>query len=95
MLGGFNQAGELNDDQMEVLLEVQPLIVARLNKGELAKFVPISVKQQVVAGMIFWFKLQIDNDEVIHVKVFKPLPYTQQPCEVQEIQEGKTLDDPL
>ena len=53
------------------------------------------MKTQVVAGINYLFKIEVDNGEYLHVKVYKPLPYTQQPPEVSEVTEGQTADSEL
>jgi cystatin-A/B len=55
----------------------------------------VAVKKQVVAGINYWFKVQVGESNFIHVKIFKPLPYTNQPPEVNEVHSGKTHADPL
>ena len=48
----------------------------------------VSYTQQVVAGIIFHFKVKVDhgNGEHCWIKVFKPLPHTGQPAELQVCQ---------
>jgi len=41
------------------------------------EFNPVGIKSQVVAGTNYSVKIQVDGDDYVHVKVFKPLPYTQ------------------
>ena len=43
---------------------------------------PVAYTKQVVAGMIFQVRYKTDSGDFIHVKVFKPLPHTGQPCQV-------------
>ena len=55
---------------------------------------------QVVAGTNFLMKIQVSEaaDGFIHLKIFRPLPYTRQPAELHEhsdIHVGKTLADPI
>jgi len=52
-----------------------------------------SFSTQVVAGIIYMMRVVVDNGEVLHVKVIKPLPHTQQPPSIMQIARGKTLDD--
>jgi choline-glycine betaine transporter len=52
-----------------------------------------SFSTQVVAGLIYMMRVQVDDGEVLHVKVVKPLPHTKQPPSIMKIDRGKTLDD--
>lgn len=45
--------------------------------------------------MNYVVKIQVANDEFIHVRIFKPLPYTNCPPSVSDYQEGKTIEDTL
>ena len=51
------------------------------------------MKSQVVAGMNYWFKIDVGNGEYIFVKVYQPLPHTGEPPEISEIEEGKSDAD--
>jgi len=46
---------------------------------------------QVVAGLIYQVKYKVGNDYV-HAKIFKPLPHTGQPAQVQIATRGHTVD---
>ena len=50
--------------------------------------------QQVVAGMIYHIKIQTSNagDECVHVRIFEPLPYTQEPPQLQAAVVAKLND---
>ena len=59
----------------------------------------LEYKQQVVAGMVYHLKIRIDDDlaiyNCIHVRVFNPLPYTNQGPEIQKYEMQKSTEDPL
>ncbi|XP_070183494.1 cystatin-A-like [Littorina saxatilis] len=38
------------------------------------KYVATEYRQQVVAGMNYLVKIEVDNGEYVHVEIFKPLP---------------------
>ena len=94
MLGAFGEARELSTDEMEMVTGMREQLCAQMNRS-LEMFEPIAIKSQVVAGMNYWVKILVDRDEFIHVKIYRPLPYTHQPPEITEVEAGKTLDDPL
>jgi cystatin-A/B len=76
MLGGFGEGRELHAEEIEMLMNFKPHIEERVNRN-FETFTPIACKTQVVAGTNFLIKVQVDNDEYIHVKIFRPLPHTQ------------------
>lgn len=59
------------------------------------KFEPVKYRSQIVAGTNYWFKVDVGDGKYIHVKMFEPLPYTNEPGEVESVEKGKTLEDPL
>jgi cystatin-A/B len=76
MVGGFTQEGrELNENELEMVMQLKPHIEERVNR-QFEIFTPIACKTQVVAGTNFLIKIQVDNDEYIHAKIFRPLPHT-------------------
>jgi cystatin-A/B len=93
--GAFGGAtSHIGDEEKELLNSVKPAIVQHLNK-DLSKFEVVSCARQVVAGMNYLFKVAVDGDEVIHVKVHQPLPHTGHPPHLMSLQTGQTLDSPL
>ncbi|NWW09601.1 CYTB protein, partial [Oreocharis arfaki] len=58
-------------------------------------FTAIEYKTQVVAGTIYFIKVQVSDDEYVHLKVFQSLPYENQGPSLAGFQTGKTRDDPL
>lgn len=56
-------------------------------------FKPVHYQSQVVAGTNFKIKVQVDGGEVLHIKIFRPLPYTGDPDELKTCERGKTLED--
>lgn len=94
LAGGWNEQSELSEDQFATVLSVRDAIQQSAGQ-EYEHFVPVKIRQQVVAGMNYWVKIQVGPDAYIHVKIFKPLPHTGQPAEVKEVSAGKTLADEL
>ncbi|NXB10587.1 CYTB protein, partial [Cnemophilus loriae] len=60
-----------------------------------AVFTAIKYKTQVVAGTMYFIKVQISDAEYIHLKVFQSLPHENQGPSLVGFQTGKTRDDPL
>ena len=93
-MGGFTEGRALQQDEVTIIQNQKQAVEQRVNKTY-SKFEPKSVKSQVVAGINYMFKVEVDNGEFIHVKVYKPLPHTGQPPEVSEVTEGQTADSDL
>ncbi|NXO91437.1 CYTB protein, partial [Certhia brachydactyla] len=60
-----------------------------------AVFTAIVYKTQVVAGTMYFIKVQVSDAEYAHLKVFQSLPYENQGPSLVSFQTGKTRDDPL
>ncbi|NXD90537.1 CYTX protein, partial [Chaetorhynchus papuensis] len=58
-------------------------------------FGAIVYRTQVVAGIIYFIKVKVSNDNYVHLKVFQSLPYENQGPSLVGFQTGKTRDDPL
>ncbi|KFO97329.1 Stefin-C, partial [Calypte anna] len=58
-------------------------------------FQAIVYRSQVVAGINYFIKVQISEDEYAHLRVFQALPYANQGPRLDGYQTGKTRDDPL
>ncbi|NWV55377.1 CYTB protein, partial [Daphoenositta chrysoptera] len=60
-----------------------------------AVFTAIEYRTQVVAGTMYFIKVQASDAEYVHLKVFQSLPYENQGPSLVGFQTGKTRDDPL
>ncbi|NXM39023.1 CYTB protein, partial [Gymnorhina tibicen] len=58
-------------------------------------FTAIEYKTQVVAGTMYFIKVQVSDVEYVHLKVFQSLPYENQGPSLVGFQTGKTRYDPL
>ncbi|NWT77723.1 CYTB protein, partial [Lanius ludovicianus] len=74
--------------------QVKAQFESQANKS-CAVFAAIEYKTQVVAGIIYFIKVQVSDDEYVHLKVFQHLPYENQGPSLVGFQTGKTRDDPL
>lgn len=77
LCGGFGNAKEVTADEQAILDTVKGDVETHLGK-KLSVFRALGFKSQVVAGVNYIFKVQHD-DGIVHVKVAKPLPHTNQP----------------
>ncbi|TNV85925.1 hypothetical protein FGO68_gene9261 [Halteria grandinella] len=94
LAGGWNDQSELSEEQFTLVVSLKEAVEAAAGQA-FEHFAPVKIRQQVVAGMNYWVKVQVAETSFIHVKIFRPLPHTGQPAEVKEVTAGKTLEDEL
>ncbi|KAI1242206.1 Cystatin-B, partial [Lamprotornis superbus] len=58
-------------------------------------FTAIIYRTQVVAGTMYFIKVQVSEALYVHLKVLQNLPYENQGPTLENFQTGKTRDDPL
>ncbi|KFO06837.1 Cystatin-A, partial [Balearica regulorum gibbericeps] len=58
-------------------------------------FEAIEYRTQVVAGINYFIKVRVSDDNYVHIKVFQSLPHENQGPSLVGFQTGKTRDDPL
>ncbi|NXQ07416.1 CYTA protein, partial [Vidua macroura] len=74
--------------------QVKPQFESQTNMN-CAVFTAIEYKTQVVAGTIYFIKVQLSDAEYAHLKVFQSLPQENLGPSLVGFQTGKTRDDPL
>ena len=85
MVGGFGEEKPV-DKQMQSKIDSSiHLIKQRLNK-DVSKVKGISYKQQVVAGMNYLVKCEIDNHKY-EIKLHEPLPHTSKNIELMDVKK--------
>lgn len=94
MVGGFSEDRVPDDEVRNIAQTIKPHAEAHINRNfntwEVVKF-----RSQVVAGTNFSLKIHVDNDEYVHVKVFRSLPYAGSQLTVKNVETGKSLETPL
>ena len=80
LCGGFSDEQQATEEIQSLIDSLQPEIES--GRGAYKKFVALSFRQQVVAGMnyVIDFRAERENGEVVklQIKVFQPLPHTGQ-----------------
>ena len=94
MPGGFGNTRVATADEQAILEHVRTEVEARLAK-ELPVFHAVAFQTQVVAGVNYLMKVQIGDDEYVHVKIHKPLPHTQQEPFLMAMDVNNTADSPI
>ncbi|KAM5181835.1 cystatin-A-like isoform 1-T1 [Mantella aurantiaca] len=92
--GGVGEARAPTKEDQAVLDKVKEEFVKKsgMNAGE---FKAVLVATQVVAGTNYFFKVDVGDDHFAHLRVFKPLPYTNEEPSLVSFQLNKTKDDKL
>jgi hypothetical protein len=79
LCGGHSGRKEIEAERREYFNGVRAQVEERLGHA-VTQFEPVAYTSQVVAGTIFWLVVRIADgaDGHAHVKIFQPLPYTNQ-----------------
>ncbi|NWT50320.1 CPI1 inhibitor, partial [Erythrocercus mccallii] len=74
--------------------QVKPQFERRANMN-CHLYTAIVYRTQVVAGIMYYIKVQVSALEYVHLKVLQSLPHENQGPSLVDFQTGKTRDDPL
>nr|Q29290.1 RecName: Full=Cystatin-B; AltName: Full=Stefin-B [Sus scrofa] len=58
-------------------------------------FKAVEFKSQVVAGRNLFIKVQVDDDDFVHLRVFESLPHENKPLTLSSYQTNKSRHDEL
>ena len=94
MMGGHSAYKQPNAEELEFFL-LQRAAIEEAAGHAFQHFEVVHFTQQVVAGMIYQVNIKVADGEHIHVKIFKPLPHTGQPAQVQVVTTGHAHDAPF
>jgi hypothetical protein len=95
LAGGHSEPSkEITPKIQKIADDIQPMVEEKLGRRTFQEYILREYRQQVVAGMIYHFKIQVSPSEFVHAKVYQPLPHEQRGTVVQAV-ELKTLEDPL
>lgn len=71
-----------------------------LAEGQLGEtfqqFEATQFREQVVAGTVYHFKIVVsvnDDDDVVHIKAFEPLPFEKKPMKIMSIKKTKHFEE--
>ncbi|VCW70425.1 unnamed protein product [Gulo gulo] len=74
--------------------QVKAQLEERENKTY-ATFKAVAFRSQVVAGRNYFIKVQVDDDEFVHLRVFQSLPHENKPLALSSYQTNKAKHDEL
>ncbi|XP_065598314.1 cystatin-A-like [Cyrtonyx montezumae] len=94
MTGGLSDTKPATPEVQHLADQVKQQLESKENRTY-GIFEAIVYRTQVVAGTIYFIKVQNSDHEFVHLKVFIPLPHENQDPSLMGFQTGKTRDDPL
>lgn len=95
LAGGHSEAKPINDDLQSLVFSLKGDAESKLSSSEFPRFDATHFRSQVVAGMIYHFRILVGDDdtEVVHMKVFKPLPHTGDSPSIMNIKRATAGDE--
>ncbi|KAK1344284.1 hypothetical protein QTO34_014849 [Cnephaeus nilssonii] len=75
-------------------LEVKAQLEEKENK-KYPTFKATEYKSQLVAGTNYFIKVQVEDDDFVHIRVFQSLPHENKPLALHDYQTNKTKQDEL
>ncbi|KYO18431.1 cystatin-B [Alligator mississippiensis] len=94
LCGGLGVAKPATADTQCIVEEVKSQVEEKEGKN-FDVFAAVEFKTQVVAGMNYFIKVHVGNDEFLHLRVFKSLPHENKPLSLSSYQKCKTKHDEL
>ncbi|XP_005090623.1 cystatin-A1 isoform X1 [Aplysia californica] len=94
MPGGLVEDKEADQSVQTLIEQVREALETKAGKT-FSQYKAVTYRTQVVAGTNYFVKVQVDADEYVHLRVFKPLPNENRLPELSAYQLCKTKDDEL
>ncbi|XP_075620537.1 cystatin-A [Balearica regulorum gibbericeps] len=94
MPGGLSETKPATPEVQHIVNKVKPQFESKENRTY-GIFEAIEYRTQVVAGINYFIKVRVSDDNYVHIKVFQSLPHENQGPSLVGFQTGKTRDDPL
>ncbi|KAM9300076.1 cystatin-B-like [Morus bassanus] len=94
MPGGLTEAKPATPEVQHIADEVKSALEGKVDRMY-GIFKAIIFKTQVVAGTNYFIKVQVADDDYVHLRVFQSLPCEKQGPRLDGYQTNKTKDDPL
>ncbi|XP_074857285.1 cystatin-B-like [Carettochelys insculpta] len=94
MCGGLTGVQPATPETQQIVDEVKQHVEEKEGKT-FDVFMAVEYKTQLVAGMNYFIKVHVGNDEFFHLRVFKSLPHENKPLSLTSYQSSKTQHDEL
>ncbi|XP_072469923.1 cystatin-A-like [Notamacropus eugenii] len=90
--GGLSETKPATPEIQKIVDEVKPQFEEK-TKEKYDCFHAVTFRSQTVAGAMYYVKVHLGNDRYAHLKIYEPLPHTNEPVELSDYQIGKSKDD--
>ncbi|XP_042854808.1 cystatin-B [Panthera tigris] len=94
MCGGPSATQPATAETQAIADQVKPQLEEQENK-KYTIFKAVEFRSQVVAGTNYFIKVQVDDDEFVHIRVFQSLPHENKPLALSSYQTHKARHDEL
>ncbi|XP_027586091.1 cystatin-B-like [Pipra filicauda] len=94
LCGGVSAVRPATDETQQIVREVKSQLEEKEGKT-FDVFTAVEFKTQMVAGINYFIKVHVGNDEFMHLRVFKSLPQENKPLSLDGYQGSKTKHDEL
>ncbi|XP_061494103.1 cystatin-B-like [Rhineura floridana] len=92
--GGTTEAQAATAETQQIVQEVKPQVEEKEGRS-FEVFNAVEFKTQIVAGINYFIKVHVGNDEFLHIRVFKSLPHENKPLALNSYQSQKGKHDEL
>ncbi|XP_024073517.1 cystatin-B-like [Terrapene carolina triunguis] len=92
--GGLTGVQPATAETQQVVDEVKLQVEEKEGK-KFEVFTAVEFKTQLVAGINYFIKVHVGNEEFLHLRVFKSLPHENKPLSLSSYQSSKTKHDEL
>ncbi|XP_004443952.1 PREDICTED: stefin-C-like [Ceratotherium simum simum] len=92
--GGFTNTQPAMPEIQAIADQVKPQLEEK-EKKKFPIFKAVEFRSQVVAGTNYLIKVQVGDDDYVHIQVFKSLPHANRPLDLTRYQTNKTRNDKL
>ncbi|XP_054577388.1 cystatin-B-like [Eptesicus fuscus] len=94
MCGGCSAAQPATDEIQAIVDKVKAQLEEKENK-KYSTFKATEYKSQLVAGTNYFIKVQVEDDDFVHIRVFQSLPHENKALALHDYQTNKTKQDEL
>ncbi|XP_058379397.1 stefin-C-like [Diceros bicornis minor] len=92
--GGFTNTRPATPEIQAIADQVKPQLEEK-EKKKFSIFKAVEFRSQVVAGTNYLIKVQVGDDDYVHIQVFASLPHANRPLDLTSYQTNKTRNDKL
>ncbi|KAF7691695.1 cystatin-B-like [Silurus meridionalis] len=94
LCGGTTAAKDADEAVQKICDELKPHVEEKAGRT-FNVFTAKSYKTQVVAGTNYFIKVQVGDEECVHMRVYKMLPHAGEKLELHGIQTQKSHQDAI